>query len=141
MQGVGENKTEYFENRICPFFVKLWPKNAAATTQKVSKSFALLCSVSGSALPAALELFRDWLQPVDDINLVAHLLEQSDSARDFPSETLALLSIIVNEQDLWLPEALKKLLLAIREERPDLQDNSDFVRLTTLLQQRGHAWP
>ena len=141
MQGAGENKTEYFENRICPFFVKLWPKNAGAKTQDVSKSFALLCSVSGSALPAALDLLSDWLQPVDDINLVAHLLEQSDSARDFPSETLALLSIIVNEQDQWLPEDLKKLLLAIREERPDLQYDADFVRLTTLLQQRGHEWP
>ncbi|MDP5221055.1 hypothetical protein Q5Y75_28130, partial [Ruegeria sp. 2205SS24-7] len=105
------------------------------------KSFALLCSVSGSALPAALDLFSDWLQPIDDISLVAHLLEQSDSARDFPSQTLALLSIIVNEQDQWLPEDLKKLLLAIREERPDLQNDADFVRLTTLLQQRGHKWP
>jgi hypothetical protein len=127
LQGAGENKTEYFENRICPFFEKLWPKNAASKTQEVSMSFALLCSVSGSALPAALGLLRDWLQPIEDINLVTHLLLQDGSAREFPSETLAFLSIIVNEQAQWLSEDLKELLLVIREELPDLLIDAGFA--------------
>ncbi len=141
LQGAGEQREEYFDNRIAPFFKNLWPKTQEAKTPAVSKAFSLLCAVAGDAFPSALEMLMDWLQPVGDTNLVIHLMHKADFVASYPEEALDFLSRIIDENDQWLSEDLKTLMQSIQGAGPDFGQDERFQRLVVLLQQRGREWP
>ncbi|MGJ5621387.1 anti-phage defense-associated sirtuin Dsr1 [Sulfitobacter sp. MF3-043] len=141
LQGAGEQREEYFHNRISPFFKNIWPKIQEAKTPPVSKAFSLLCAVAGDAFPSALGMLEGWLQPIEDSGLVLHLMSKADFVTSYPAETLQFLSIIIDEADQWLSEDLKHLLQSIRDADAALSQDERFHRLVVLLQQRGHEWP
>jgi SIR2-like protein len=141
LQGAGDQRIEYFHNRIAPFYYKLWPKTQEANTPAVSKAFALLCAVAGDAFPDVLKMLKNWLQPVGDTSLVIHLMYEADFVSGYAVEALDFLSRIIDENDQWLSEDLKKLLQSIQVADPDVGQDAKFQRLVELLQQRGHEWP
>ncbi|QIE45819.1 hypothetical protein G5B38_09935 [Pseudohalocynthiibacter aestuariivivens] len=141
LQGAGDQRKQYFENRISNFFQRLWPKTQDVKTPEVSKAFAQLCTVSGDAFPEAVAMLRDWFQPVGDTGLILHLLQKSDLAQNYPAEVLDLLDLTIGNDDPWLSEDLKRLLLTIQAANPPSAEDARFQRLVTRVQQLGYGWP
>jgi len=56
-------------------------------------------------------------------------------------QVLLTLSRIIDENDQWLSEDLKKLMQSIQGACPGFDQDERFQRLVVLLQQRGHEWP
>jgi hypothetical protein len=141
LQGAGEQRTEFLRNRIAPFFRRIWPNSQDAKTPSVSEGFAKLCTSAGNAFPDALDMFKDWLQPISDVNYVTHLLHEAKLCEKFPADALTFLDLIVPANPQWLSNDLRSCLRAIQANAAEPQHDQRFQRLVTLLQQRGIDWP
>ncbi|WP_423206855.1 hypothetical protein E2974_18445 [Paracoccus yeei] len=136
-QGAEEKRQNYFDNRIAPFFKSYWPKDANKKTAKVSEAFANLCAVSGDALPKALKLLSDWLQPVTDMNLMIHLLAESDTPSRHPWSVLDLLSRSIDVQAPWPSHELRSVLNQLLQGDPAIQQEDRYQALQIYLEQKG----
>lgn len=136
-QGAEEQRKNYFENRIAPFFKSYWPKDANKKTADVSEAFSNLCAVSGDALPKALKLLSDWLQPVADTNLMVHLLFESDTPERHPSSVLDLLSRSIDKEAPWPSHELRSVLNQLLQSDPAMQQDHRFQALQIYLEQKG----
>lgn len=141
LRDAGERREEYFRNRIAPFFKKLWPKTQEKKTPDISREFSLLCAVAGDEFPNALEMLKDWLQPIEDNYLVVHLMNEVKLGSKYSVEVLDFLSRIIDENFLRLMKELKTLLQSIQSNNPDIAQDEKFKRLAQLLQQHGYEWP
>ena len=120
---------QHFENRIVPFFKSYWPKDAKKMTVEASEAFANLCSVSGDALPKALELLSDWLKPVSNANLMFHYLLKSKTPSRHPSSVLALLSLSIGEQRPLRSRKLDDVLKQLLKGDPALKHDPKYQAL------------
>ncbi|WP_419739558.1 anti-phage defense-associated sirtuin Dsr1 [Ruegeria sp.] len=136
-QGAGAQRPEYLRNLIAPFMKCFWPQRNEARTPEVSRYFAKLCAASGDAFPEAMNIFRDWLRPIDDLHYVVHLLGESGLCTDFPGKALDFLGRIIPGQLPYPPEELRACLENIRTARSDLEADQQYQRLDTLLRQQN----
>ena len=128
-QGSADQGRHHFENRIVPFFKSHWPKDIKGITAEVSKALANLCAVSGDALPQALDLLSDWLQPVADTDLMVHLLHESETASQHPSSALKLLSLAIDVTNPSPPHELDSVLKQILNGDPTLDREKGYQTL------------
>jgi hypothetical protein len=141
LQGAGEQRVEFLQNRIRPFLKRVWPNTQDAKTSAVSEGFAKLCTAAGEAFPEALGMLRDWLQPIDDISYVTHLLHEAGLCARFPQDTLVFLDLIIPANVQWLSNSLRECLRAMRTADANIEQDGQFQRLVTLVQQHGQDWP
>ena len=79
LEGAGEQREEYWKNRVLPFFKKIWPKRHELRSGMIVEPLACLCIAAGKAFPAALEEIGDWLQPADFLEKVTAKLGRIDA--------------------------------------------------------------
>lgn len=56
VEAAGEQKKEYWNNRIKPFWHKVWPKSVALVNSEISESLARFAIASGAEFSNAVEL-------------------------------------------------------------------------------------
>jgi len=127
LEGAGEQREDYWRNRILPFWRGIWPKHREAT-KPIAESFALLSVAAGGQFPEALGILAGWLQPIQHLDFVLQRLAEADLSRRFPSAALDLLDKIIANQS-WLPDDLSKCLSAISEGDAQLALDPRYVRL------------
>lgn len=128
LEGTGEQRQDYWKNRVHPFWQRVWPKSRELATKRIAESLARLCIAAGDAFPLALETMVDWLQPIEYPSYVVHLLRESGLCLRFPEDALCLLAAILSDQPL-IPEELTQCLDAIAQARPKLEQDLRFQRL------------
>lgn len=125
----GEQREDYWKNRVQPFWLQLWPKVRVLATPQIAESLALLAIAARGEFPTALAKLQDWLQPIEHPYSVIHQLKESGLCRKFAKEALVLLSTIITDQR-WIPNELRQCLDDIAEIKPQLVSDPQYQRLS-----------
>jgi hypothetical protein len=139
LEGAGEQRTEYWRNRVRPYLEVIWPKSRAAITPGISQSLARLCVATGQDFPAALSVLKHWLQPVAFPDFLVHRLHEAELCGSFPEEALAFLHAVVGANANVPPGDLKVCLDAIRDASQDLEVDHRFHELSEYLRRHDRA--
>ena len=143
LSGAGDQRVEYWKNRIVPYLDSIWPKSIDTVSPGILESFALLCINSEDAFPEATRKLETWLQhPVEDpyrthrANRIIHDLADANLSSQFPDEALMLLdSLKLSSDEAWLPsDRLSECLSAIQSSSPSLETDSRFQTLQSSCQ-------
>jgi hypothetical protein len=137
LAGAGEQREDYWKNRVQPFWQQVWPKSRDLASNKVGESLANLCIAAGSEFPSALDAVIDWVRPIEHPHSIVHRLLASGLCTQFPRPALILLDTVLADQPPWAPRDLGKCLDAIVQTMPDLQNDHRYQRLTEYLRRRG----
>lgn len=132
LEGAGDQRDDYWNNRVLPFWEKLWPKSNAQASSVDAESLARLCIAAGDEFPSAMAAVGNWLQVVQHPDFVIQRMQESGLAARFPEYALRLLSIIVGDQLFWLASPLRECLDSIGHAEPNLRQDHRFVRLDEL---------
>ncbi|MEZ4495171.1 MAG: anti-phage defense-associated sirtuin Dsr1 [Dehalococcoidia bacterium] len=136
LEGAASQSEDYWRNRVRPFWEKVWPKSGELATPRIAESLSRLAIAARDEFPSALSAVHDWLEPVEHLPYVVHLLDESGLCGRFPTETLRLLDAIVEDQE-WPPRELAKCLRDIGLASPAIQQDTRFKRLEEYLRRRG----
>ncbi len=131
-QGTGEQKANYWQNRIKPFWQQIWPKYERNRSDRISASLARLCISVDSSLPDALETVKEWLQPIDFAGHIFSELKESDLCSRFPQEILHLLDAALNERS-HVSNELRLCLDAIIDADNSLENNILYTKLSSYI--------
>jgi hypothetical protein len=133
LEGAGDQREDYWRNRILPFWKNIWPKFNDRASSADADSLARLCIAAGSEFPSAIKAVGAWLRVVQRPYNVICLLQESGLPARFPKDALRLLSIILDEQSFLLPpKPLRQCLDAIRQAAPNLRQDYRFIRVDEL---------
>ncbi|GFO57348.1 hypothetical protein GMSM_43550 [Geomonas sp. Red276] len=136
LEGAGEQREDYWKNRIQPFWLQIWPKSRDLASNGISESLARLSIAGRGEFPSVLSAVLDWLQPIEHPHYIVHLLHQSGLAERFPEEALRLLNAVLNDQP-WAPRELRQCLQAISQASPALLQDPRYLRLTDYSRRYG----
>jgi hypothetical protein len=136
LESAGEQREDYWKNRIIPFWQQVWPRSRDFASNNVARSLAFLCIAAGSEFSSAVDLVADWLFPIEHLDYVVHKLNESGLCARFPETALRLLNAILNDQSL-APQELMQCLEAIAKAKPPLQKDRRHQRLFEYARRRG----
>jgi hypothetical protein len=139
LEGAGEQRIEYWRNRILPYLKTIWPKSRNVITPAISESLARLCIAAQDAFPEALRILKHWLQQQDHPDFVVNLIHEAKLCVKYPEESLAFLHAVIGENVQWLPDNLKDSLDAIQNTQPKLKADERFLRLHEYLRRHDMA--
>ena len=128
IEGAGDQREEYWENRVAPFWRDMWPKTLDLASNNIAESLARLSIAARGQFPAALTAVSAWLRPLENPGAIVHWLHASDLSQQFPEEALRLLDVIIDDQP-WAPQKLEECLSAIVQAEPALQEDQRYLRL------------
>ncbi len=132
LEGAGEQRSEYWLNRITPFLKQIWPQSNELITSKISENLALLCINAGDVFPEALNTLFYWLIPIEDPSYPINLLYEAELCKKHPTDALNFLDKIVGENAQWLTDDLQKCLNDIKQADQKLVTDRRFERLNVL---------
>lgn len=136
LEGAGEQRADYWKNRVEPFWHRVWPKSRDLASNSISESLARMCIAAGDAFPSALGAVVDWLLPIEHPHYVVHRLQESGLCVQFPEAALRLLDAVLVDQT-WAPQELRACLDAIVQAMPSLQSDRRYQRLVEYGRRRG----
>lgn len=136
LEGAGEQREDYWKNRVRPFWQEIWPKSRELASNSIAESLAVMSIAAGDEFPSALATVADWLRPVEHPYYVVHRLHESGLCPRFPEAALRLLDTVIANQT-WAPSELSQCLEAIKQAMPGSQKDRRYQRLTEYARQRG----
>jgi hypothetical protein len=136
LEGAGEQREDYWTNRIQPFWQNIWPKFQQVASSGIAESLARLNIAARGEFPAALTAVLDWLQPIEYPDHLVQLLNESGLSGRFPGYALQLLEAIIHDQ-LWAPRKLGQCLTIIGQAEPTLLRDRRYERLLEYSRRRG----
>jgi hypothetical protein len=128
LEGAGEQREDYWKNRVQPFWQKVWPKSRDLTSNNIAESLARLSIAARGEFPAALSAVLGSLRPIEHPHYVVLLLHESGLARRFPMDSLHFLSVVIENQPL-APKELDECLAAIADVAPNLVQDYRYQHL------------
>ena len=134
LEGAGDQRGEYWRNRVLPYLKAIWPKSRNVITPAISENLARLCVAAQGVFPEALDELKHWLQPSDHPEFVVHLLHEAKLPQQFPEAALVFLNAVIGDKVQWPPTNLKDCLDAIQLAQPNLSADNRFQRLLEFLQ-------
>lgn len=136
LEATGDQREEYWKNRIQPFWHQVWPKSRNLASNSIAESLALLTLAAQEEFPAALSAVIDWLSPLEHSDYVVHRLHESGLAKRFPEDALRLLDAIIDDQP-WAPRELGECMNAISQASPELLKDGRYQRLVKYARRHG----
>jgi hypothetical protein len=126
--GAGEQREEYWLNRIQPFWKTIWPKSHEMASDNIASTLARLCVAARGEFSSALTELVDWLKPIAHPYFVVNQLAKSGLAKRFPEDALRFLDALIDDQ-IWAPRELQQCLDEIAEAMPALKQDPRYIRL------------
>jgi hypothetical protein len=136
LEAAGEQREDYWANRIQPFWRSIWPKSRQLASKGIAESLARLSIAARGQFPVALAAVLDWLQPIEHPHFVIRLLHKSGLSGRFPEDALRLLNAVIDDQP-WAPRELGQCLTAISQAAPALFQDRHYQRLAEYSRRRG----
>lgn len=137
LEGGGDQRADYWTNRIVPYFRTVWPKTRDNISPAIAESLGRLCIAAQDAFPEALALLRVWLLPSAHVGYLVRRLHEANLCGRFPEPALDFLSLVVSNQIQRPPSNLGACLEAIRTASPELQADQRFEQLIAYSRQCG----
>lgn len=128
LEGAGEQREQYWTNRILPFWQTVWPKSRHLISKDIAEDFARLAIAARGKFPAALATLQDWLHPPEHPHFIVHLLQESGLCGRFPQEALRFLDALIEDQP-WAPTELAECLDVIARTWPEAKQDHRYRRL------------
>jgi hypothetical protein len=121
LEGAGDQREDYWSNRIQPFWQHVWPKSKEVGNEEIAASLARLAIAAGSKFPEVLSAMHPWLCPLSHPDYVLDRLIEADQIKRFPDSALQLIDAIV-ENKRWVPSNLGACLdeLEVALSKPTL---------------------
>jgi len=129
LEAAGEQRGEYWNNRVVPYIGTTWPSRASCKTAEIAEEFARLCIAAGEHFGVAVKELRNWLKPIRWPSAVVRLLAESGRCEDQPEPALDLLSAVVGGSTQWAPRELRKCLDGIKSGLPGWSADDRFRKL------------
>lgn len=139
LEGSGEQRVDYWTNRIVPYLLKIWPKTRNNISPAIAEDLGRLCVAARDAFPAAVELLRAWLQPSAHPDHIVRQLHEAGICRQFPEPALDLLDLVIDDQTQWPLSELHNCLNSIQAVAPQLVPDNRFERLAAYLRLHRQA--
>jgi hypothetical protein len=136
LEGAGDQKEDYWTNRVKPFWQNIWPKNRKFASEKLSEILARLCISAGFIFPDALETVYDWLLPIERPFFVVSRMKEKNLCKQFPEDALKLLDAIT-EEPRWGISELKECLIDIEQACPEMEQDTRYKKLQQCLRVNG----
>jgi hypothetical protein len=130
LSAAGDQRHEFWLNRIVPYLRFVWPKSREVVTDGISENLALLCIAAQDSFPDALNELKPWLQPLSGRDFVGSQLYESGLCHRFPEEALAFLDAVIDRRATWPPFHLHDCLRSIVKARPGLKSDDRFRRIS-----------
>jgi hypothetical protein len=141
LEGSGDQKTAYWDNRISPYLENIWPKTAAASTPQIAGQFARLCIAAGERFPEAFAQLHIWIRQPTNPDFLANRLHESGLCVMHPETALDFLSVVLGDHVQWIWRYETDCLREIQNAAPQLAADQRFVRLVEFVRGRGAEWP
>ena len=136
LDGAGEQREDYWKNRIQPFWQQVWPQSQNLVSDSIAKSLACLAIAARGEFAEALNEVLNWLQGIMRPHYVIRKLHESDLINRFPNEVLKLLDVIIDDQSRASHE-LRQCLEAIDKVSPELREDPRYKKLEEYARQHG----
>jgi hypothetical protein len=136
LESAGEQREEYFMNRIQRYWHNVWPKSRDLASGPVGEELARLAIAARGAFPTALGMVRDWMQPTDHSQFITTDLSESNLCDRYPQDALTFLDVIINYSE-WVPPELRQCLDAISRAWPEVDHDQRYRRLDEYARRRG----
>lgn len=136
LAGAADQSEDYWINRAQPFWQQIWPKSRDLATPRIAESLTRLVIAARTKFPAALAVVKDWLQPIEHLDHVIHLLHESGLCSRYPADALSLLNAVIFDQR-WGARKLGQCLDQIVQAAPNLAQDFRYLRLREYSRQRG----
>lgn len=124
----GEQREDYWRNRVEPFWRAIWPKSRELATENIGRSLALMCLGAGGEFPNAYELVKDWLLPIPHAHFITKTLLESGMCTRFPATALRFLASITGAEP-WVARELEACLLELGAADWALHNDPEYRRL------------
>ena len=135
IEEAGEQRANYWTNRVAPYLRKIWPKTRDKIYPGVRTDLGHICVVAQEAFPKAFDLLQYWLQPTTDpsnccdYGYLARQLNETTICSQFPERALDFLDLVIPKQPYWVPEELRTCLKDIQTYKPELERGTKYQRL------------
>lgn len=129
LSDAGEQREEYWKNRVKPLISDVWPKSADRRSGEESMGLALAWIRCRSLFQEAGLTIQPLLRKSTNYDLPVIELAESNLARRYPLTSLELLDSIVDEACQWPPKELTQCLEQIVAADPDLRSNPKYSHL------------
>jgi hypothetical protein len=137
LEGAGEQRDEYWRNRVLPYFKSVWPKFREVISPAISANLARLCIAAREAFPEAFDLLQHWLKPVNHPDYLVSQLVEDALCKRFPGDALSFLNLIIGDDAQWLTDEVRTCLNDIKRATPKLANDHRYIRLNDLLLRHG----
>ena len=128
LRGAGDKSSALWRETIQPWFEKVWPNRPRDRSRDLSTKLAEMSMDSGSAFPYVINSIKNCLT-AEKWNAALFRLNESGLSSRYPREALILIDKIFDGDGNGDRSLLRKVLDAISEAEPDLQENRSFKRL------------
>jgi hypothetical protein len=118
LEAAGDTRRTYYAHRVVPFFADVWPRTHAARSPAVAEALGRLCIAADEDFPAAVELVRHWLMPVEYPYTLIHLLRGAGLCQRQPVAARRFLERVVGDGPHVLRQELQACLDEIRAAEP-----------------------
>lgn len=136
LDGAGEQREEYWKNRIYPFWRNIWPKSLDLMQDKIISGLIRLSISAKNEFPSALLAIKGWLIPISDLYYIIHLLINSELPKKYPLDVLMLLDAIIDGNN-FIAHDLGTCLNILVEACPDLLLDPRYQRLIEYNHKKG----
>ena len=133
VEAAGEQRSDYWKNRVRPYLRDIWPKTGANASPAVAEGVGRVCIAAQEAFPPTFNELRGWLQRLKYPDQLVRRLHEKGLCEQFPERALEFLDLIVEGQDQWPPNELRDCLRSIRSADPILESDHRFMRLRVYL--------
>lgn len=137
LEGAGDQREDYWKNRVLPFWERIWPKSNNQVSSTNAESLARLCIAAGDEFPSAMTAIGNWLRPIQWPHYAIHRLHETGLSGRFPEAALIFLNAILNEQSSGLASELRQCLEAIAQAMSALRQDHRFTRLDEFARKFG----
>lgn len=141
LESAGEQKVEYWDNRVSVYLKTIWPKSKDVATPRIAEHFAHLCIAAGVRFPEAFKQLESWVNQPSNSDFICSQLNESGLCTRYPEVALNFLSKVMGEHVEWVWRYTKDCLKQIESASPTLANAPKFVELVQLIRQRGQVWP
>lgn len=136
-KNAGEQRGEFWRNRILPYYKSIWPKSKDKKSSSISFCFGQICITAQETFNEAIKEFKPWFQPLQHCNHLFSLLHEAKLCQKFPCEALEFLDAVIDTNAFRFSKELKHCLNDIGNTNPGLRKDQRFVRISELCERRG----
>ena len=137
IEAAGEQRAEYWKNRIAPYLRDIWPKRRENASPAVAECVGRVCIAAQDAFPATFSHLCGWLQRLEYPDQLVRRLHEAGLCEQFPEQSLEFLHLTVGDGPQLPPCALPDCLRAVRSAQQGLETDRRFRRLREYLRKFG----